>query len=553
MVSNPTFSRVQEEAKERGIVWGHNIEYKSCYLDTVPDNKKPVLRSAPWPATQRFNPADSRNQNTKYEDPYLGTKSASLPYARGTSTGLREPGMFPSKPHVKESVDGASVTVKPHMLKEPREKMSSTTKDMMAKRGLTRENALNPLEPRYQVPSYKIVPIPVPKFVRDSIPCDDISGDTRLKLFATPRESATICCDDISGTRSKPRIRERNAPYNPGAGVQRPPISCDTLEGADIYNEINRLPYRFKRTSRNVNPQEPSYRYNVPSNDPLQGPMLGHKLSGERPGIVSKEVQEAWTMPGHDKVRVKRFSTGAKFLNYPGPQHDDRPGPTQLPGDVTYREYMLRSEDIEGAQHGTKGRFQSRTSPFYRKQEGLSMYTADIDKSRPTGPFTLLPAHILTRRFAESLQSGAVTAREKTTFAGFSNPQSKRAWAEAGTRPESSKGLSHLSKSEYRDVFMTPPGTKPNSRPATTIGKMPQSEPQTATALQTSLPEPGAPLRPSTVALGTRPQQPSSLTPRMSVGTPHAGSGKATPRSGNATPRGAALNPKLLAAFAASG
>ena len=580
MVSNPVYSRVVEEAKERGIVWGHDVEYKPCYLDTVPDNKKPVLRSAPWPATPRFRPSDGRDQNAKYDDAALGTKPMSLPYARVVSTGLREPGTFPAKPHTKDPVDGAQVTVKPHMLKEPRSMLSLSTADIdgaisAPKLGPERTQPTSPLEPRYSVASHTVVPIPEPRFLRDSIPCEDISGDRRIKLFATPRESATMYCDDISGTRTKNRIRERTAPYNPGAGVQPPPLYCDTLEGADIYNEINRLPYRFRRTSRNVNPMEPKYRYNVPNNDPLQGPMLGHKLSGERPGVVPKEVSDAWTLRGPEKVRVKRFATGAKFLNYPGPLHDERPGPTQLPGDVTYREYMLRSEDIEGAQHGTKGRFQSRTSPFYRTQEGVSNQTADIEKAQPRGHFTLLPAHILTRRLAESMQSGAATARENTSFAGFTNPQSKRAWAEAGGRPDSARGLSHLSKSEYRKSYTTPPTSKPGTaKPASaSASKAPANPPgpsqKQASELQPSVPSGPAPQaqRPSTVAISSElRQQPLSMTPRVAsaagvsrdslrgASTPRGGSGKVTPRAGSgaATPRAAALNPKLLAALASA-
>ena len=76
----------------------HTVEYKSCYLDTVPDNKKPVMLSAPWPASKRFNPSDLKNQNSKYDDATLGTKPASLPYARVTSTGLRAPEQDPKSP-----------------------------------------------------------------------------------------------------------------------------------------------------------------------------------------------------------------------------------------------------------------------------------------------------------------------------------------------------------------------------------------------------------------------------------------------------------------------
>ena len=112
LVSNPAYSSI---AQDRGMTQGHVIEYKSTYLDTLPDNKGPMLRSAPWPATPRFIANDARNQNAKYDDPDLGTKPQSLPYARLTSTGLRAPGTFPKDPHAKDPIDGAQVVVKPHM------------------------------------------------------------------------------------------------------------------------------------------------------------------------------------------------------------------------------------------------------------------------------------------------------------------------------------------------------------------------------------------------------------------------------------------------------
>ena len=511
-VSNDAQSKVMNEATSRGIVWGHAVEYKSCYLDTLPDNKKPVLRSAPWPATPRFNPNDNRDQNAKYDDASLGTKPMSLPYARMVSTGLREPGTFPSKPHQKETIDGSHVVAKTYMLKGPRDMMSLTTNDIdgaesKPKLGPARQHPTSPLSPVYPIASWTAAPVPEPRFLRDSIPCHDISADTRVKLFDTPRASATMYCDDIAGTRTRNRIRNRNAPYNAGEGVPELPLSLDTLEGADISEEINRLPYKFIRTSRNVDPLTPAYRYNVPSNDPLQGPMLGHKLSGAKPGIVPKEVSDAWTLRGPEKVRVKRFSTGAKFLNWPGPQNVDAAGPTQLPGDVTYREYMLRSDDVLGAQHGTKGRFQSRTSPFYRTQEGLSNYNADIDKARPTGPFTLLPAHILTRRLAESARPGSVTAR--ASFAGFSDPQSKTAWGE----------------------------TKPSARPDTT----------SKLAVASSSPRTTSDLHASTLQGHKSHASPSYPSMQKATGASRRGSTAGTPRS--SAPRAAALDPKLLSAL----
>ena len=541
----------------------HTVEYKSCYLDTVPDNKKPVMLSAPWPASKRFNPSDLKNQNSKYDDATLGTKPASLPYARVTSTGLRAPGTFPDQPHTKEQIEGAHVLVKPQTLKpDPRPPGSLVTGDIDGAttqlKGFQVAVPRDPQQPVYPLASCKQHPIPVPKFVRDSIPCDDIHGtrtaEHRLKLFTQqPRESATMYCDDISGTRSRALTRARNAPYNPGAGVPALPLTLDTLEAADVCQEVNRLPYKFVRTSRNTNPMRPDYRYNVPSNDPLQGAMLGHKLSGERPGIVPKEVIDSWTLPQPDKVRVTRFSTGAKFLNYPGPQRDERPGPTQLPADVTYREYMLISDDIEGAQHGTKGRFQSRVIPFYRTSEGTSNHNADIEKAQTNGSFTLLPAHILTKRLAESTRAGAVTARDSTR-----NP--------FGLKDEIKAAFVGDHFSVYRETFNDPKARAAIENNQNHNGHLTTSKQLDLTARIPAgpasqslapVPEARASHRPSTSAIfSAQPKLAGSTTPRTSsavatprgAATPRASCGSATPRA----PRAAALDPKLLSALAVS-
>jgi len=562
LVSNPVFSKMMGEATTRGIVWGHTVEYKSCSLDTLPDNKKPVLRSAPWPAMKRFNPSDTKNPNAKYDDPHLGTKPMSLPYARGVSTGLHEPGIFPAQPHGRDPVDGASVTVKYHMLKEPRTVISVADIEGAQSRpklGPARSEPVNPLNPMYSLATSQPVPIPEPKFIRDSIPCADISSDARLKLFSSPRQSATMYCDDISGTRSRQRIKGRNAPYKPGAGIKALPLSLDTLTGADIYDEVNRLPFKFKRSARHTDPMDPKYRYNVPSNEPPQGPMLGHKLSGERPGIVPKDVSEGWTLPGPEKVRVKRFSTGAKFLNFPGPQYGERPGYTQLPGDVTYREYMLRSEDIQGAQHSTKGRFQSRTSPFYRTQEGRSNCTEDIEKAKPTGPFTLLPAHILTRRLAQSLNSSAETAR---AIAGFqvSDPQSKQAWA---TQLMAAQTGSVLGETPTRGAVVRPVTSSYDA------GKEVGSPKPVSNDFEATMPQPNGPgRRPSNDALNLSTRADSYMHPALgpasgrmgsarptvetaggSVSRPRVRSAVSTPRSSGPRVSQPSLNIKLLAAL----
>ena len=83
------------QATEKGMAMGAKLDYKSCYLDTLSHNKVEQgepKNSAPWPATKRMVPSDKRNPLAKYDDPELGTKPSSLPYARLESTGVHARG-----------------------------------------------------------------------------------------------------------------------------------------------------------------------------------------------------------------------------------------------------------------------------------------------------------------------------------------------------------------------------------------------------------------------------------------------------------------------------
>ena len=558
-----------KQATEKGMAMGAKLDYKSCYLDTLSHNKVEQgepKNSAPWPATKRMVPSDKRNPLAKYDDPELGTKPSSLPYARLESTGVHAPGLFPREPHQKEEIDGAQPRLKPYLTKPAREMSSLTTRDIDGavpdpKMGPIRAKPTSPLCPTYPVASCKPVAQPEPKFLRDSIACKDINDGNvwHRKLFVTPRESATMYCDDIRGTRSRPRVHIRNAPYQPGPGIDPIPITSDGLEGRDIYAVVDRLPFKFHRTTRRTNPVDPTgkdgYRYNVPSNDPMQGPMMGHRLSGEVAKPVPKEVSDNWTLPGPTHMRSTRFATGAKFLNYPGPRHDDRPGPAQLPGDVTYREYMLRSDDIVGAQADTKGRFQSRTTPFHRTQLGTSNWGAcanEVDKSYPKGEFTLLPAHIVTRRLAESMQSGSGSQTARASFADVQNayttqgPENQTTYQEAfarnsvqnlaGAKAGQSLRPAEVSKLQLSKLPPKPPGEAPDG-PASSRRPSPPG---------------GGSKRMGTPRLAPTPPRGSANGTPKAAATPRVGnSGAATPRSSG--PRSTGISSqgmqKLVAAF----
>ena len=214
---------------------------------------------------------------------------------------------------------------------------------------------------------------------------------------------------------------------------------------------------------------------------------------------------------------------------------------------------MLISDDIEGAQHGTKGRFQSRVIPFYRTSEGKSNHNADIEKAQTNGSFTLLPAHILTKRLAESTRAGSVTARDSTR-----NP--------FGLKDEIKAAFVGDHFSVYRETFCHPKAraaienNQNHNGPLTTSKQLELTARIPAGPASQSLapvPEARASHRPSTSAIfSAQPKLAGSTTPRTSsavatprgAATPRASCGSATPRA----PRAAALDPKLLSALAAS-
>jgi len=65
---------------------------------------------------------------------------------------------------------------------------------------------VDPLQPEYKLPSYKVEPLAPPKFVKDAMNIDDIEGTrTKQKKFTIQRDTMNV--DDIEGARSgwKPR------------------------------------------------------------------------------------------------------------------------------------------------------------------------------------------------------------------------------------------------------------------------------------------------------------------------------------------------------------
>lgn len=207
-----------------------------------------------------------------------------------------------------------------------------------------------------------------------------------------------------------------------------------------------------------------------------------------------------WSYGRVDGQKSTRFFTGAKLGDTPGAGHGA--------GDTAYREYISRTDDIEGAHTGTRGRFVSRVSPFYRTQVGISNYNDDVEGAKTSGAFSLLPKFVITQRFAQSQQvapaSGSQTAREMGSS---------------------------------RDMTYTAPLSARGSGRGGTPAMM--GSPKVGSPMLALSPKVGTPK----LALSAKVGSPKvAFSPQL--GTPRA---SRAPSQGSATPR--ALNKQLLAAF----
>lgn len=100
----------------------------------------------------------------------------------------------------------------------------------------TTNRITNPLNPNYKLPSFEIRPVTPPKFIRDSMPSDDIEG-SRPEKYHKWQTRDQITVKDIEGAKAKPE-RQLTKP--------------DLMDPKDI----NGVPFMSRRFT---NPLEPEY------------------------------------------------------------------------------------------------------------------------------------------------------------------------------------------------------------------------------------------------------------------------------------------------------
>jgi hypothetical protein len=268
-----------------------------------------------------------------------------------------------------------------------------------------------------------------------------------------------------------------------------------------------RLPWKIEETTRQTNPLEPEYKYNVPPDAP-----------------------EGWTYGKVLNPKSKRFFTGAKL--------GETPGRGAGGGDTTYREFISRTDDIEGASVGTKGRFMSRTSPFYRTQVGRSYFVDDMEGTKPGGAFSLLPKSVIRARALAASQGGVGDGGGAAPAAsGSQTAREMGASARSEVRvatPLSARGVPKLPL----DGFASTGGVGGGGSKAAMTPRVGTPSRKSGHSPQVGGGTPKVGFSPK---LGGTPKLPTPMV----GGTPRVGG---TP-SGSATPR--ALNNKLLAAFSA--
>uniref|UniRef100_A0A7S4PCQ0 Uncharacterized protein n=1 Tax=Guillardia theta TaxID=55529 RepID=A0A7S4PCQ0_GUITH len=240
-------------------------------------------------------------------------------------------------------------------MRKPRLSLSLQTNDIEGasprNRESRRSDPRNPLCPEYDWPQSRKVEIVPPRFIRDPLFCKDIMGEKKRQLFASPgneREFVKWSSSDLEQAHKHAGGAERSG--------RRP---------KEPVEERKRLPFDFSKSSRCTNPLTPEYRYNIPH----QADFSANHSQGV---AVTDEMRKNWTIGKIDNARSSRF--------YMGPVFHDTPGRR---GDITYREYMLRNEDVEGSQPGSLGKFSSRVTPFTPKQYRTTNYIGDIQGSSP--------------------------------------------------------------------------------------------------------------------------------------------------------------------------
>jgi hypothetical protein len=176
---------------------------------------------------------------------------------------------------------------------------------------LNTTRSTNPLEPKYNLPKTEPYPFEVPKFIRNSIPVDDIDGAKPRKIISKWQPRETMKKDDIElSWPKKPYIR--NTKYN----------NID-------YRDVTHTEFQ---TGRMTNPLEPVYKLSYLNGDKMTvGPIEKNK-----PVVFSKyHYDPAYNLKTDD---IWGTQTGTKnFINK-----------------FNGTNYCYTTLDIKGAQKSTK-------------------------------------------------------------------------------------------------------------------------------------------------------------------------------------------------------
>ena len=106
---------------------------------------------------------------------------------------------------------------------------------------VTKRQASNPLNPVYKLPSFTVVPAPIPKFVRDGMIIEDIDGTRpKVKKQFAPRD--TLNCFDIDGAHAKQQYKRKTV--------------GDTGYNNIAYNDVTKKSWASRRCT---NPCDPTY------------------------------------------------------------------------------------------------------------------------------------------------------------------------------------------------------------------------------------------------------------------------------------------------------
>jgi hypothetical protein len=147
---------------------------------------------------------------------------------------------------------------------------------------------LNPVDPKYELPSFTPPKIPPPPFIRDKMYNDDVEGAHPMSYKSDKPPKDIMMIDDIAGTRPARQIRELQ-------GV-------DTLYVKDINND------RIFKTTRRVDPLNPVYIYDGMENRPddfgkARVPLPAH----EGPDRITDVSDIEGTFPDAATKRYKAF------------------------------------------------------------------------------------------------------------------------------------------------------------------------------------------------------------------------------------------------------